>query len=87
MQGRSRDADVQNEMWTWGINWVIGTDLHTIPCVKQSASKNLLYSIGNSAQCSVVTQRGETGGRGRQWEGGDICIYIADPIFLFNQGI
>ena len=32
-----------------------GKHLHTLPCVKQIASGRLLYSTGNSAQCSVMT--------------------------------
>ena len=38
-----------------GMNWEIGIDIYTIPCVKQIASGNLLYSAENSAPCSVVT--------------------------------
>ena len=32
-----------------------GKHLYTLPCVKQIASGRLLYSTGNSAQCSVMT--------------------------------
>ena len=31
------------------------TYIYILPCVKQIASGNLLYSRGNSAQCSVMT--------------------------------
>ena len=49
-----------------GMNWVIGIDIYTLPCVKQIASGKLLYSTGNSARCSAVTLRGWEGGpRGR----------------------
>ena len=53
-------------MWTEGggrgeMNWEIGVDICTLPCVKQIASRNLLYGAGSSALCSVVTQRGEKG--------------------------
>ena len=37
------------------MNWEIEMDMYTLPCVKQIASGNLLYSTGKSAQCSVVT--------------------------------
>ena len=37
------------------------THIYILPCVKQIASGNLLYSRGNSAQCSVMTLRGEMG--------------------------
>ena len=49
------------------MHWEIGTDLYTLPCVKQRASGNLLYSPRSSARCSVVTEMGgmERGG----WEG------------------
>ena len=40
-----------------GRNWEIGIDIYTllILCVKQITNENLLYSTGNSTQCSVVT--------------------------------
>ena len=28
------------------MNWEIGVDIYTLPCVKQIASGNLLYSTG-----------------------------------------
>ena len=31
-----------------------GADIHTLLCMKQATNENLLYSTGNSAQCSVV---------------------------------
>ena len=39
------------------MNWEIGTDIYTllILCIKQITNENLLYSTGNSTQCSVVT--------------------------------
>ena len=33
----------------------IGTEIYTLSRIKQITNKNLLYSTGNSAQCSVVT--------------------------------
>ena len=61
MQGRNRDADVENgrvdpELGGRGngMNWEIGIDIYTLPCVKQIASGNLQYSAGSSAGCSVV---------------------------------
>ena len=38
-----------------GMNWEIGTDTHTLLCIKQVTNENLLHSTGNSTQCSVVT--------------------------------
>ena len=38
-----------------GTNWEIRFEINTLPCVKQMASGNLLYSTGSSAQCSVMT--------------------------------
>ena len=64
MQNRNRDIDVENKhMDTKGVkegvgkNWEIGIDIFTllILCIKQMTSENLLYSTGNSTQCSVVT--------------------------------
>ena len=64
MQNRNRDIDVENKhMDTKGVkegvgkNCEIGIDIFTllILCIKQMTSENLLYSTGNSTQCSVVT--------------------------------
>ena len=38
-----------------GMNWEIRFDINTLPCVKEIASANLLYSSGSSAQCSGMT--------------------------------
>ena len=64
-----------------GLNGETGTDTYISPCVKQTASRNMLYSTGSSARCSVMTQRGgrEVGGREVQ-EGVDICILIVDSL-------
>ena len=40
------------------MNWDIGIDLHTLLYMEQVTSENLLYSMGNSTQCSVVTKMG-----------------------------
>ena len=37
-----------------GMNWETGIDLCILPCIKQIASRNLLYSTGSSTQCSVT---------------------------------
>ena len=47
-------------MWTQrdgedGMNGERSVDVHTLPCVKETASGKLLYSTGSSAQCSVMT--------------------------------
>ena len=61
MPGRNRDADLENGCVDMvggevgGMNWEIGIDIHTLPCVKQIARGNMLYSTGSSAGCSVVT--------------------------------
>ena len=41
-----------------GINWDIGTDIHTLLYIEQVTNKNLLNSTGNSLQYSVVTYTG-----------------------------
>ena len=46
------------------MNWEIGIDILTLPCVKQIASGNLLYITGSSARCSVITYMGGMGGEG-----------------------
>ena len=38
-----------------GRNWEIGIDIYTLLCIKQITNENLLYSMGNSAWCCVVT--------------------------------
>ena len=65
-----------------GMNWEIEIDIYTLPCVKQRAIGNLLYTTGSSAGCSVGTYMcGMGGGCGREvQEGGDICIHIADSL-------
>ena len=63
LQGRERDVhiekrDVETEgEREVGTNWYIRirTDIHTLPCVKQTASRKLLSSTGSSAQCRVMT--------------------------------
>ena len=37
-----------------GLNWEMGTDRYTLLCIKQITSESLLYSTGNSTQCSVM---------------------------------
>ena len=60
LQGRNRNTDVEN-----GLVDTVGegdgrengesrTDIYTPPHVKQTASRNLLNSTGNSARCSVM---------------------------------
>ena len=45
---------------------------YTLPCAKEIACGKLLNSIGSSAPCSVMIQRGGMGMRGRLHEGGDL---------------
>ena len=57
-----------------GMNWYIGVNIYTLPCIKYKASWNL-YSARSSAQCSMVTQMGEISGwqqgpRGQQGQQG-----------------
>ena len=46
---------IESELWIWGggnrggMNHEIGIDIYTLPCVKQIASTNLLYSTLSSA--------------------------------------
>lgn len=41
------------------MSWDIGIDLYTLLCTEQVTIENLLNSMGNSTQCSMVTQMGE----------------------------
>ena len=36
------------------MNWENGIDTYTLLGIKQITNENLLYTTGNSAQCSVV---------------------------------
>ena len=40
-----------------GVKWGTGIDTYTvlILCIKEITNENLLYSTGNSTQCSAVT--------------------------------
>ena len=64
------------------MNWEIGTDIYTLPCVKQIASGNLLYSTGSSVQPSVVTWMGGMVGRSKR-EG--IYVHIQLIHFVVQQ--
>ena len=61
MQGRNRDADVENryvdteQEGEGGMSWESRIDIDTLPCVKQLASGRLLHSPGSSIRCSVIT--------------------------------
>ena len=61
LQGRKRDADVENGLvdtggdGEGGTNWESSMDIYTLPCVKEIASGKMLYSTGSSARCSVMT--------------------------------
>ena len=56
------------------MNWEIGIDIQTLPCLKQLAIGRLLYSTGSSAQCSVGTGMGGMGGEGGS--SGKGCMYM-----------
>ena len=61
MQGRSRNADVEN--WPVGAqdgegeggkHWEIRFNVNTLPCVKRIASGKLLQSVEPSVRSSVM---------------------------------
>ena len=60
----------------WGrvcrMNWEIGTDIYKllILFIKHITNENVLYSTGNSTQCSVMTYMG------RKSEKKGICVYM-----------
>ena len=41
------------------INWEIWIDIYILVYIKQITNKNLLYSTGNSLQCSAMTYMGK----------------------------
>ena len=57
-----------------GMKWEGNTDVYTLPCVKQAASRTLLHNTGSSAQCPV-TDRWERAGGGRLRTEG-VCVYL-----------
>ena len=66
LQGRNRDTDTENShmdmvMGEGGMGKKNCTDIYILPCGKQIAGGKLLYNTEGSAQCSVMTQRGEMG--------------------------
>ena len=58
---QNRLTDLENELMVTGgkggrgIDWEFGIDMYTLLYLKQITNKDLLYSIGNSAQNSVIT--------------------------------
>ena len=61
------------------MNWDIGIDLYTLLCTEQVTIENLLNSMGNSTQCSMVTQMGEESRRE------EICVYVHPTHFAVQQ--
>ena len=63
MQGRNRDTDTENGCvdtegeGEGGTNWESSTDVYTLSCGKQIASRKLLqaFGTGSLAWCSVMT--------------------------------
>lgn len=90
MQGRKRDTDVENRYAAMAegrgvrgrVNWKIRSDIHAPPCVKQIASRNLLYVHHGRSPVLCDDLEGWDGvGAGKQTQdGGDICIHGADSL-------
>ena len=62
LQHRDSDTDIEikqmdTEGENFGVNWEIGVEIYVlvIICIKYIANENLLYSTGNSTECSVIT--------------------------------
>ena len=61
MQGRNKDADVENRLMDIvgagedGTNWESSIEIYALPYVNQMASGMLLYNTGSSAWCSETT--------------------------------
>ena len=76
LQGRNRDTDVENGCvdTEGGMNWEIRIDICKLPCVKQIASGNLLYSTGT--QLGALCDRGGGMEEWRDLRGrGYMCTY------------
>ena len=59
-------------------NWENNIDILSRACVKWIDSGNMLGSIGSSARCSVMTERGGRSEWGRGSREGDICIHTSN---------
>ena len=47
---------VRIKLPSWeGMDWEFGMDIYTLLCLKEITKKDLPYSVGNSAQYSVIT--------------------------------
>ena len=57
----AKSADAEGE--GGGVNWEIGVDICTPPCIKQVTNENLLCSTGSSVQCPAVTSMGRESNR------------------------
>ena len=68
-----------------GMNWEIRIDIYTLPCVKQVASGNLVYSTGSPARCSVMTQMGGMGDGGGRSKREGIQVYIQLIHFIVQK--
>ena len=86
MQGSSGDADTENRFvnTAWegegGMNKEGSIETYTSPCVKWTASGNLLYDAGSSnlVLCDNLEGWDGEGGEREVQEGGDIGIPMAD---------
>ena len=89
MQGRNRDADVENGLVDTegegesGLNWESSTDIYTLPCIKQIASGKLVYSIGSSMLCDDLDAW--DGGGGTEVQKGGIYAYMQFINFIVQQ--
>ena len=61
LQGRNREAHMKKGLVDTGwegesaMNWESRLDIRTLPCIKQIASRKLLYSIESPAWCSAMS--------------------------------
>ena len=83
LQGRSRDADVENgyldtrREGEGGMNWEIRIDIYTVPYVKQVASGNRELSF---VLCDDLDGwEWEAGSKGR----GDICVCVCVCVCVY----
>ena len=60
--------------WGSGMNSEIGIDIYTLLCIKQITNENILCSIGNSTQYSVMTYMGKESKRV------DTCTCVTDSL-------
>ena len=63
------------------MNWEVGIDIYTPLFMKQITNEKLLYSMGNSTQCSC----GDLNVLGQKSKKVGICVYVLLTHLLYGR--